>query len=85
MSTTPVNSIIVAFFTAAWKGGLLAEIDSKLDSLENKLKELSERFLYAENIRTAVSDETGGIRIVKEPSLFNNCLRSIVILIFIFS
>ena len=51
---------------AAWKSGLLNEIDGKLAGLEEKLKELSERFLYAEHIRNSVSDETGGIRIIKD-------------------
>lgn len=45
---------------------MLNEINGKLAGLEDKLKELSERFLYAENIRNSVSDETGGIRIIKD-------------------
>ncbi|XP_019853871.1 PREDICTED: uncharacterized protein LOC105313296 [Amphimedon queenslandica] len=51
---------------APWKSGMLNEINGKLAGLEDKLKELSERFLYAENIRNSVSDETGGIRIIKD-------------------
>lgn len=51
---------------ARWDNAILDNVDSHLKTLEDKLSELSQRFLCEDENAAESSDETGGIRIIRE-------------------